>query len=336
MEFCNDSCAMFFLAYTYRRGIKNSYIINVYLSTAKRVKMNPHDYYVKAGRIASEVRENVRKMDLSGKDLYEICERIEKEIIVRGGAPAFPVNVSLNEIAAHYTAEPNDSTVVNNSDIVKIDIGVHIEGFIADTAVTVTLNPNYQDMINVAEIALNEAIKISKPNTRAADIGDVIEKTIWKNGFKAIQNLSGHSLEQYTIHAGKSIPNIRTFSSSFGLTENEAYAIEPFVTTKDGQGIVYEGKVRNIFSVVSRKPTKESKSNEFLQNLWQQYKTLPFTTRWLMHEYDELTARKMLEILLNRKNLRAYPILVEGHYKAVAQAEHTIMLGKNDAEIITR
>ena len=86
--------------------------------------------------------------------MYEICERIENEIIVRGGAPAFPVNVSLNEIATHYTAEPNDRTVVNTSDIVKIDIGVHIEGFIADTAVTVTLNPNYQDMINVAEIAL--------------------------------------------------------------------------------------------------------------------------------------------------------------------------------------
>jgi methionyl aminopeptidase len=317
-------------------GVKNSYIMNIYLSTATRLKMDPYDCYVKAGRIASEVRENVRKMDLVGRDLYEICERIEKEIIARGGAPAFPVNVSLNEIAAHYTAEPNDRTVVNTSDIVKVDIGVHVEGFIADTAVTVTLNSNHQDMINVAEIALNEAIKISKPNAKSADIGGVIEKTISKNGFKAIQNLSGHSLEHYTIHAGKSIPNVRTFSSSFGLTVNEAYAIEPFVTTKDGQGIVYEGKVRNIFSIISRKPTKDSKSNEFLQNIWQQYRTLPFTTRWFMHDYDEITARKMLEILLNRKNLRAYPILVEGHYKAVAQAEHTIILSKNETEIITR
>lgn len=297
--------------------------------------MDSYDCYVKAGRIASQVREHVRKIDFTGRDLYEICEKIEKEIIISGGIPAFPVNVSLNEIAAHYTAEPNDQTTVNTNDVLKIDIGVHVDGFIADTAVTVSFNSNYQDMINAAETALNEAIKIAKPNTNSSDIGEVIEKTISRNGFKPIQNLSGHSLEQYTIHAGKSIPNIRTFSSSFGLTANEAYAIEPFVTTKDGQGVVYEGKVRNIFGIVSRKPTKDSKSNEFLQTIWHQYKTLPFTTRWLIHEYDEMTVRKMLDILLNRKNIHAYPILVEGHYKVVAQAEHTIMLRNSETEIIT-
>ena len=298
--------------------------------------MDPYECYAKAGSIASEVRANVRKMDLAGMNLYDICVRIEKEILLRGGAPAFPVNVSLNEVAAHYTAEPNDLTVVNNTDIVKIDIGVHVDGFIADTAVTVTQNSNYQEMINVAELALNEAIKLSKPNAKSGDIGDIIEKTISKNGFKPIQNLSGHSLEQYTIHAGKSIPNIKTIGSSFTFTINEAYAIEPFLTTIDGQGVVYEGKVRNIFSVISRKPTKDSKSNEFLENIWRQFKTLPFTTRWLIHDYNEITTRKMLETLLNRKNLRAYPILVEGHYKAVAQAEHTIIINKNETEIMTR
>ena len=237
---------------------------------------------------------------------------------------------------AHYTAEPNDQTMVDNSDVLKIDIGVHINGFIADTAVTVSHNTNYLEMVAAAETALNEAIKIAKPNTKSSELGGVIEKTISRQGYKPIQNLSGHSLGQFTIHAGKSIPNIRTFGSSFGLSLNQAYAIEPFVTTNDGQGVVYEGKVKNIFGIVSRKPTKEKNCDEFLQNIWDKFKTLPFTTRWLLHEHEEFHARKMLEILLKRKNVHSYPILVEGNYKMVAQAEHTIILREDETKIITR
>lgn len=297
--------------------------------------MDSFDSYHEAGKIAAQIRERVRKIDFVGKNLYEICENIENDIISNAGTPAFPVNVSLNEIAAHYTAEPNDQTLVGNDDVLKIDIGVHVNGFIADTAVTVSSNAMYQTMVAAAESALNEAIKMAKPNTNSSDIGEIIERTISRNGFRPIQNLSGHSIERYTIHAGKSIPNIRTFGSSFVLTVNQAYAIEPFVTTRDGQGVVYEGKVRNIFGVVSRKPTKDKNCDEFLQDIWDRFKTLPFTTRWLLSEYDERNARKMLGVLLKRKNIHAYPVLVEGNYKVVAQAEHTIILKDNKTEIIT-
>jgi len=297
--------------------------------------MDSFDSYLEAGRIASRIRERVRKVDFSGKNLYNICENIEKEIISNAGIPAFPVNVSLNEIAAHYTAEPGDPTVVSNDDVLKVDIGVQVNGFIADTAVTVSSNAKYQAMVASAESALNEAIKMAKLDVSSSAIGEVIERTISRSGFKPIQNLSGHSIEQYTIHAGKSIPNIRTFGSSFQLTANQAYAIEPFVTTRDAQGVVYEGKIRNIFGVVSRKPTKDKNCDDFLQNIWDRFKTLPFTTRWLLSDYYERDARKMLEVLLKRKNIHAYPILVEGNYKVVAQAEHTIILKDNNTEIIT-
>jgi methionyl aminopeptidase len=297
--------------------------------------MDSFDSYLEAGRIASRIRERVRKVDFSGKNLYDICENIEKEIISNAGIPAFPVNVSLNEIAAHYTAEPGDPTVVSNDDVLKVDIGVQVNGFIADTAVTVSSNAKYQAMVASAESALNEAIKMAKLDVSSSAIGEVIERTISRSGFKPIQNLSGHSIEQYTIHAGKSIPNIRTFGSSFQLTANQAYAIEPFVTTRDAQGVVYEGKIRNIFGVVSRKPTKDKNCDDFLQNIWDRFKTLPFTTRWLLSDYYERDARKMLEVLLKRKNIHAYPILVEGNYKVVAQAEHTIILKDNNTEVIT-
>jgi len=294
------------------------------------------DRYIRAGKIASKVRESARIQDHTGRTLSEICNEIEQEIVKNGGDPAFPVNVSLNEIAAHYTAEPNDPITVKNSDVLKIDVGVHIDGYIADTAVTISNDPKYQNLINIAERALDEAISIARSNTRVSDIGRIIEKTITKYGCKPIQNLSGHSLERYTIHAGKSIPNIWTIGHSFNLSVNNVYAIEPFVTTKDGQGIVYEGKIKNIFGIASRKPTKDQKVDDFLAYLWNNFKTLPFALRWIVNDYEEKEAVSLLEKLLKKKNVHAYPILVEGANKIVVQAEHTIIPQESDTITITK
>ena len=297
--------------------------------------MNFLDCYQQAGKIAAEVRENTRKKYHVGSTLFQICQSIESEVRMRGAAPAFPVNVSLNDIAAHYTAEPNDQIVVNDTDILKIDIGVHIQGYIADTAVTICYNPKYEALVKSAETALNEAVRIAKVNTKASDIGKVIERTISKQGFKPIQNLSGHSLEQYTIHAGRSIPNIWAIGSSFNLVSNQAYAIEPFVTTKEGQGVVFEGKVRNIFSITSRKPTKEKEVDEFLEDIWNRFKTLPFALRWMLGKYEEKNARQFIDALIKKRNIHAYPILVEGNGKMVAQAEHTLIPSESSINIIT-
>lgn len=298
--------------------------------------MDIFDNYVKAGKIASQVREYARTQDHTGRSLSEICNDIEQEIFKKGGEPAFPVNVSLNDIAAHYTAVPNDPLIVKNTDVLKIDVGVHIDGYIADTAVTVSYDTKYQNMIDIAERALDEAIGISRSNTRVSDIGRIIEKTITKYGCKPIQNLSGHSLERYTIHAGKSIPNIWTIGHSFNLSVNNVYAIEPFVTTNDGQGVVYEGKIKNIFSIGSRKRTKEQKTDDFLEYLWNKFKTLPFALRWIVNEYEEKEALSLLEILVKKKNVHAYPILVEGANRIVVQAEHTIIPQESNTLTITK
>lgn len=298
--------------------------------------MDNFENYIKAGKIASEVREYARNQDHTGRTLSEICNDVENEIIKKGGEPAFPVNVSLNDIAAHYTAEPNDPTIVKNTDVLKIDVGVHIDGYIADTAVTVSFDSKYQDLIDIAQRALDEAIGIARSNTRVSDIGRIIEKTITKYGCKPIQNLSGHSLERYTIHAGQSIPNIWTIGHSFNLSVNNVYAIEPFVTTKDGQGIVYEGKVKNIFGIASRKRTKDQKADKFLEYLWNKFKTLPFALRWVVKDYEEKEALSLLETLLKKKNVHAYPILVEGSNRIVVQAEHTIIPQESNTITITK
>ncbi|MEE8132143.1 MAG: type II methionyl aminopeptidase [Nitrososphaerales archaeon] len=293
------------------------------------------EYYQKAGKIAAEVREDTRKRYHVGEMLFTICERVENMIRERGAEPAFPCNVSLNEVAAHYTAEPNDQNVVKDGDVLKIDFGVHINGYIADTAVTVCYNPKYDSLVNATEIALHDAVKIVRANVKINEIGKIIEHTASRMGFKPIHNLSGHSLGQYTIHSGKSIPNIWTIGN-FSLISNEAYAIEPFFTTKDGSGVVYNGKVKNIYAIATRKRTGDKNADEFLDYLWNRFKTLPFTLRWTLKDYEEQEARKMMEFLTKKKLLHSYPILVEGNGRFVAQAEHTLVPTDNGVIIITR
>jgi len=290
--------------------------------------------YINAGKIASEVRENARKKYHVGATLFEICESIEKEIVQKGGKCAFPVNTSLNEIAAHYTAEPNDSKVVKDTDLLKIDLGVQINGYIADTAVTVCYDPKYDYLVQAAEAALREAISIIRVGTKSSDVGKIIEITVKQMGGTPIANLSGHSLEQYTIHAGKSVPNIWSIGS-FLFQSTEAYACEPFVTTPEGLGFVREGKVRNIFSLATRKKTKDEAANKLLDFIWQKFNMLPFAIRWLIPEYDEKTARKLLEILIQNKIVRSYPILVEANSQRVAQAEHTFIPQENGVTVTT-
>jgi methionyl aminopeptidase len=265
----------------------------------------------------------------------EICETVEAKIRSLGAQPAFPVNASLNEIAAHYTAEPNDGTTVKEGDILKIDIGVHVDGYIADTAVTVCYDAKFESLTKSAEMALAEAVRMARANTKASDIGKAIENVISKLGFRPIQNLSGHSLQQYTIHAGKSIPNIWTIGSSFALMPNEAYAIEPFATTKDGSGLVHDGKVRNIFGITSRKPSKDADADQLLETIWNRYRTLPFALRWLTDAYEEAKLRRLVDVLTKKKNVHAYPILVEGRGRMVVQAEHTLIPNEGGSTVIT-
>jgi len=290
--------------------------------------------YVKAGKIAGEVRENVRQKDWIGSTLEEICEYVESEIIKRGAKCAFPVNTSLNEVAAHYTAEPNDPKTVSDSDLVKIDLGVQINGYIADTAVTVNYDPQYDSQVQAAENALQAAMSMIKVGVKSKDVGRKIQNTIMDMGFKPIANLSGHSLDQYTIHAGKTVPNMWSIGS-FDFSENEAYACEPFVTAKNGLGFVRNGKIKNIFALASRKRTKDDEADKVQEYIWNNFNMLPFALRWLLKEWEEKEARRLLDILIKKKVIKAYAILVEASGKTVAQAEHTFIPTQTGVTVTT-
>ncbi len=273
---------------------------------SQRIKNVPIEDYIKAGKIAAEVREIVRVKDWIGKTVYEICEEVENEIKKRRQQnSAFPVNASINEIAAHYTAEPNDPITIKDTDLVKIDLGAQINGYIADTAVTVCYDAQFDGLVQAAEDALGNAMSMIKTGVKASDVGRTIEATIKQRGFKPIANLSGHSLEQYTIHAGRSIPNIWSIGG-FSLSENTAYACEPFVTTGQGGGFVRNGKIKNIFAINSRKKTKNDEADKLLNFIWENFNMLPFALRWITKEWEEKEARELLEILVKKKAVQSY------------------------------
>ena len=308
---------------------------NDFKGMQKNTKSLQLEDYIKAGKIAAEVRETVRERNWIGKTVYEICEEVEGQIKKRGAKCAFPVNTSINEVAAHYTAEPNDPITITETDLIKIDLGAQINGYIADTAVTVCYDAQYDGLVQAAEDALNNAMSMIKAGVKASDIGRTIETTVKQMGYKPIANLSGHSLEQYTIHAGKSIPNIWSIGG-FSLSENTAYACEPFVTTENGGGFVRNGKIKNIFAINSRKKTKNKEADKMLDFIWDNFNMLPFALRWITKEWEEKEARELLDFLVKKKAVQAYPVLIEVNEQRVAQAEHTFIPNENGVTVTTQ
>jgi len=173
-----------------------------------------------------------------------------------------------------------------------------------------------------------------KVGVKSKDVGRKIQNTIMDMGFKPIANLSGHSLDQYTIHAGKTVPNMWTIGS-FSFSENEAFACEPFVTTKNALGFVRNGKIKNIFALASRKMTKDNEADKLLEYIWNNFNMLPFALRWIVKEWEEKEARKILDFLIKKKVVKAYAILVEANGKTVAQAEHTFIPTQTGVTVTT-
>jgi len=288
--------------------------------------------YEEAGRIASKVRERMRSAVKEGMRIVKICEEAEEAIRRMGGKPAFPCNVSVNEVAAHYTSPLGDERTIPEGSIVKIDIGVHVDGYIADTAVTVCFNPEYEEMVQTSQIALETAIRTIRPGIFTSELGSKVQRVIESRGFKPISNLTGHQIGRYMIHAGKSLPNVSHVSFR-RIREGEVYAIEPFVTTLEAEGKVIEGNESHIFRFLKRKNPKQRESKKLLRFIEKNFRTLPFAKRWLK-KYGVLDESAFMDLLESRC-LLAYPVFVEASGKYVAQSEHTVYIDKDGPIVLT-
>ncbi|MEM3526379.1 MAG: type II methionyl aminopeptidase, partial [Candidatus Jordarchaeaceae archaeon] len=263
--------------------------------------------YRKAGRAVKSVREIARKIVQPGTPIIDICEKLENELLNREVNLSFPCNVSLNNIAAHYTSPIDDKTFISENDVVKIDFGSHVDGYIADTAFTICFKPEYEKLIEASEKALEAAIGMIKPGVETKLIGEKIEEIIKGYGFRPIKDLSGHLLDQYLLHGSKIIPNI-SIPHGVKIEEGEVYALETFATT--GSGSVTEAPYAYIYSLLPiRAPLRFKGSRQVLNLVQKEFKTLPFAERWLAKKVSKAGLKLAIKELTEKGLFRAYNVL---------------------------
>ncbi len=289
------------------------------------------DEWKKISEKGKEVFSYARALIKKDAKILDIAEKIEKKVKDMKLSFAFPVNISCNEIAAHYSPQANDETKLNG--LVKLDIGLMKDGYICDMAESFDLTDDkrFSDLIEASKNALNNAVKKAKAGATLSEIGNAIHQAITSKGFSPIVNLCGHELEKYNLHSGLTIPNYDNKNET-ELEENQVIAVEPFATT--GVGIVQDGKPSGIYNLIQRRPVRDALARQILDFIDKEYKTLPFCSRWIVNEFGS-RAVFSLRILEQSEILHQYSQLVEKSKQPVSQAEHTILIRKNDCEVLT-
>ncbi len=286
--------------------------------------------YLEAGKIAAQALNYGKSLIKPGAKVIEILDKIENKIIELEGDIAFPAQISLNEVAAHSCSDLNDPTILKDH-IVKLDIGVHIDGCIADTALTVDLSGKHEKLIKASREALNEALKLATPGTTLAEIGKKIHEVITSYGFSPVKNLSGHGLDYYEIHTAPSVPNFDNGNQTI-LEEDQIIAIEPFAST--GAGIVQESSPAAIFSLTDDKPVRDPITRNVLKEI-ETYEGLPFAKRWLERKFTTPKTNFALRTLIRNDSLQQHFPLVDQNKGMVSQAEHSVIV-KEKPIVFTR
>ncbi|TKS73637.1 Methionine aminopeptidase 2 [Collichthys lucidus] len=297
-----------------------------------------------------QVRSYVRSWIKPGMTMIDICERLEdcsRRLIKENGLKAglaFPTGCSINHCAAHYTPNAGDTTVLRYDDICKIDFGTHINGRIIDCAFTVTFNPKFDRLLEAVRDATNTGIKFAGIDVRLCDVGETIQEVMESYEVdidgktyqvKPIRNLNGHSIGQYRIHSGKTVPIVKGGEAT-RMEEGEAYAIETFGST--GRGAVHDDMECSHYMKnfnVGHVPIRLPRAKHLLNVINENFGTLAFCRRWL----DRLGESKYLMALKNLCDLGIidpYPPLCDIKGSYTAQYEHTILLRPTYKEVVSR
>lgn len=278
--------------------------------------------FIKAGKIAAKARDYGVSLITEGALVVDILNKVEDFIQSQGAGIAFPAQISLNTIAAHACSDADDTTVIQASDVVKLDVGAHVNGMIGDTARTVNLSGEYDDLLKASRLALEEASKLFTPGTATGEIGAVIQETISGMGFAPVRNLSGHGLGPFQIHTSPSIPNVAIEESPV-LQEGMTVACEPFAT--NGKGAIQDSGEATVFSFLQARPIRSPIARQVLKRI-QSYNGLPFTTRWLSKEFGVGKTRLALKELTRAGIIHGHPPLKEIGDGLVSQHEHSFMV----------
>jgi methionyl aminopeptidase len=328
--------------------INNNRLLKIHFELyIKKTVIFMNEMYEKPGKIVSKVRGMaVNKVEENMKVL-DLVEFVEEEIKKLGGEPAFPCNISINEITAHYTSPHNDQSILRMGDLVKIDLGAHIDGYIADSAVTVLVGGDGAEssmfhsnldvdlqlkMIETAQEALENAISVIKSGVELGKIGKVVEDTVTAKNLSPISNLSGHSIDRWILHSGLSIPNMKG-ENKHRIMEGDVLAIEPFVT--NGVGRVTDMKEAYIFRFLRDRPLRMVQARKLLDFIEQNFKNLNFAERWVQNRFNGRQFNLAMKQLISSRALYPFHLLKEKSDARVAQAEHTVIVESEGCQIIT-
>ncbi|MCK9307967.1 MAG: type II methionyl aminopeptidase [Methanoculleus sp.] len=286
-----------------------------------------YDAYREAGALARKVLHQGAGLVKEGASLLEMVETTEAMVTEGGALLAFPLNVSFNEAAAHDTAMPGDERTFARGDLIKVDLGVEVDGYIADTAMSVDLG-DHAVLVEASRAALEAAIAAVRPGVTTGELGTIIQATIEEHGYRPVANLTGHGLDRYDLHAKPSIPNIAMAGGAV-IEEGMVFAIEPFATT--GSGKVGEATRVEIYRQVAARPTRLPSAKRVLEAA-RPRRGLPFSRRWIPGDKVEIG----LMTLVRAGILHPFPMLHDEPGSFVSQAEHTLIVTGDGCEVTTR
>ncbi|WP_423750667.1 type II methionyl aminopeptidase [Salinirarus marinus] len=282
--------------------------------------------YREAGEVLQTVLDEAAEMVEPGVKHLEVAEYAESRIEELADGCAFPVNISVDEEASHATPARDDETEFGE-DMVCLDVGVHVDGYIADAARTIDFTGT-PDLVEAAEEALDVAVDAIGPGVDTGTVGAEIEDVIRGYGYTPVLNLSGHGVAQYDAHTGPSIPN-RGVDRGAELQVGDVVAVEPFAT--DGRGKVSEGSTEEIYGLEREQSVRNRQARQALEQITEEYRTLPFAARWL----DVPRAKMALRRLKQQDVVHGYPVLKEEEGRLVSQAEHTVIVTEDGCEVTT-
>ncbi len=292
--------------------------------------MTDLEMWEKAGKLTWKAIEYGKKLIKPGTAYLEIAEKIEEFIRESGGEPAFPPNLSRNNEAAHYSPGIGDKRLVEEKDVVKLDLGVHIDGFIGDAAITIDLSGENGKLVEASEKALENALSIVKAGQDSRKVSEEIAKTIREYGLEPIRNLGGHVISRWLLHTGYSIPNAP--AGNFKLQEGMIIAIEPFATL--GSGVVHDGPETTIFAIEGKPKVRSPTARRVYSYALEKFKTLPFNERYLLPVASGFQLKAALRELSLAGAFHPYPILLDSGL--VSQREVTVLVEKDSCKILTK
>lgn len=287
----------------------------------------------KAGELNLKTQKFAKKIIKVESDLSRIGVEIDKFIVDNGAVPAWPVNLSINNEAAHNSYDLENPVILKEDDILKVDVGVSFDGFIADSAQTIIFNKKHEKLKEASEVALASVKKFLTDNYKTAkisDIGEIIEREITLRGFKPIRNLTGHAIERFEPHASPAIPNIKN-DLNIPLTEiNLPFAVEPFAST--GEGFVFEAEKILIFQHIEDRPIRNKDAKSLLEEI-HKYQGTPFSEYWIGKNMTTFQKRYALRELLKNEIISSFPVLIDKKNSFVSQSETTFIVDKKEGFI---